>query len=334
VVALQNIATQSFAEVLTDDAAGRCGWTLSANRPKMRFSPMSLFGILNVNKPSGRTSRDVVNHIEQLTRPVKAGHAGTLDPLATGVLVICVGRATRLIQYVQRMPKRYRATFLLGRRSETDDIEGNVVEIPGAPQPSHTELDRLLPQFLGEISQRPPAHSAVKVRGRRAFELARAGKEVDLAPRSVTIHGLVVKRYAYPELEVEIECGSGTYVRALGRDLAVALGTGAVMSVLVRLGVGQFRVEDAVTMDGLNAGILASHMQPALRAVADLPQVVLHEGQLVEIRHGRPIARPAPGDTKGVMTSGEWAAVNSALQLVAILREKRAGELWPVMNLS
>jgi tRNA pseudouridine55 synthase len=206
------------------------------------------------------------------------------------------------------------------------------VEASGATVPSRAQLDRVLPQFVGLIEQRPPAHSAVKVRGRRAYELARAGKDVDLAPRTVAIHSLVVQRYAYPELELEIECGSGTYVRALGRDLAEALGTGAVMSVLERKAVGRFRVENAIAVDELNVGTLPRHLQPALSAVANLPQVSLNEGQIVEIGHGRHIANPDPGGSRTARTASEWAAVDATQRLVAILMEKRPGELWPIKN--
>jgi tRNA pseudouridine55 synthase len=295
---------------------------------------MALFGILNVNKPAGRTSREVVDYVERLTRPDRAGHAGTLDPLATGVLVICVGRATRLIEYVQRMTKQYRATFLLGRRSDTDDVEGQVTEIPDAAQPTAAMVDQVLPQFVGQIQQRPPAHSAVKVAGRRAYDLARRGQAIQLAPRPVTIHRLAVCRYEYPELELEIECGSGTYVRALGRDLAAALGTGAVMSALQRTAVGGFRIEDAAAIDDLTADALPRLMQPAIAAVAELPRVELTDAQSIEIRNGRPIAAPRVKPQMGSETgaAAEWAAVDSAGHLVAILREKHAGQLWPAKN--
>jgi tRNA pseudouridine55 synthase len=300
---------------------------------------MELFGILNVTKPPGRTSRDVVDRVERLTRPYRAGHAGTLDPLATGVLVICVGGATRLIEYVQRMTKHYRATFLLGRHSETDDVDGEVTEFPVATPPSRAMLDQAIPRFLGEIQQRPPAHSALKVAGRRAYELARRGEPVVLAPRSVTIRRITVRRYEYPALELEIECGSGTYVRALGRDLAEALGTAAVMSALERSAIGGFRIEDAISVDDLTAESLPHKLQPAITAVAELPRVELSDGELVEIRHGRPIDVPRNGlglaakPQAACSWEGEWAAADAAGRLVAILREKHPGQLWPTKNL-
>ena len=134
-----------------------------------------LFGLLNVNKPAGVTSRDVVNRVQRLVRPERVGHAGTLDPLATGVLVVCLGPATRLVEYLQRLRKRYRAAFLLGRTSDTEDIEGQVVELAAPPRPTPAQIAAVLPRFLGQIEQVPPAFSALKLAGRRAYELARAG---------------------------------------------------------------------------------------------------------------------------------------------------------------
>ena len=142
---------------------------------------MTLFGILNVNKPAGLTSRDVVDRVERLVRPAKAGHAGTLDPLATGVLVICVGQATRLIQYVQRMPKSIGPRFCSASAAKPTIWKAKLVPVVDAAEPTREALDRVLPQFLGDIQQRPPAHSAIKIAGRRAYELARRGVEVELA---------------------------------------------------------------------------------------------------------------------------------------------------------
>ena len=221
---------------------------------------MAPFGLLNVNKPRGVTSRDAVDRVERLVRPAKAGHAGTLDPLATGVLVICVGQATRLIRFVQMMRKQYRATFLLGHSSETDDIERDVIAIPNAIVPTRAMIDGVLPQFIGDIQQRPPTHSAIKIAGRRAYKLARKGADFELAARTVTIHRIDLLRYEYPELDLDIECGSGTYIRALGRDLGAALGTAAVMSALERTAIGQFHVEQAISFDRLSLELLAAKL--------------------------------------------------------------------------
>ena len=303
------------------------------------------FGILNINKPAGCTSRDAVNRIDRLAWPAKCGHAGTLDPIATGVLVVCVGQATRLIQYVQQLPKRYEATFLLGHRSPTDDVEGVVEKVADAPEPTRAAVEAALPQFLGEIEQRPPAHSAIKVDGQRSYERARRGEKFELPARKVAIHRLEIRRYEYPQLEMGIECGSGTYVRSLGRDLAVALGTSAVMSALVRTAIGEFRVEDGAVLDTLTAEEMTQSLQPALGAVARLQRVQLNAAQLVEIRNGRPIRIPPPlgmgprretilppaeaGSPGAVI---EWAGIDEAGELAAILIQKSAGELWPRLN--
>ena len=234
------------------------------------------FGFFNVNKPTGQTSRWVVDQIQRIVRPAKVGHAGTLDPLATGVLVVAVGSATRLIDYVQQMPKRYRADFLLGCTSPTEDVDGEVVPLENPMVPTRVEIEAAIPAFLGEILQSPPAFSALKVGGRRAYSLARAGQAVELKPRPVSIHRLNVLSYEYPRLQLEIECSSGTYVRSLGRDLAEQLGTGAVMSALVRTAIGSFRVEDSIDVSKVNRSNLADYQLPARRAVDHLPAIVLN----------------------------------------------------------
>src|SRR5262245_7182097 len=171
-----------------------------------------MFGLLNIDKPAGVTSRDVVNRVQRLVRPLKVGHAGTLDPLATGVLVVAIGQATRLVEYLQRLPKTYQGTFLLGRTSDTEDIEGTVIELTDTSIPTEQQIQGALPQFLGTIDQTPPAYSALKVSGQRSYDLARRGQAVDLAARPVEIHDLQLVRFAYPELELLIRCGSGTYI--------------------------------------------------------------------------------------------------------------------------
>jgi len=295
-----------------------------------------MFGILNVNKPAGWTSRDVVNRVEKLVRPAKAGHAGTLDPLATGVLIVCVGPATRLVQYVQQMPKEYRATFLLGRTSPTEDIEGEVSELPDPPQPSREDVESVLPRFLGEIEQRPPAHSALRIDGKRAYQLARQGQPVLLEPRAVHVYQLTVEQYQYPQLKLRIRCGSGTYVRSLGRDLAEALGTGAVMSALTRSAIGRYRLEDAVATEQLDLQQIGDHLLSPRTAVEHLPQLPLGEAELAEIQHGRLISVPEGLPSQTDLQPNEEAPLIAGLdargQLVALLRERQEGLLGPVCN--
>jgi tRNA pseudouridine55 synthase len=292
----------------------------------------TLFGILNVDKPAGLTSREAVNRVERLTLPSRCGHAGTLDPLATGVLVICVGQATRLIQYVQQLPKHYRGTFLLGQRSVTDDTDGEVELLDEAPEPTRAQIEAALPNFIGDIQQRPPAHSAIKVDGQRAYDLARRGEQFELAPRKVTVHSFKILEYQYPTLAVEVVCGSGTYIRSLGRDLAIELGTGAVMSALVRTAIGPFTLEDAVSLNGLNAETFHEHLQPPLRAVEHLARVELNGKQLEELRHGRPIDIPKRGPGSPPAPDAEIVGIAPTGQLATILYQKQPGQLWPARN--
>ncbi len=254
-----------------------------------------LFGLLNVNKPAGMTSRTVVDHVVRAVRPAKAGHAGTLDPMATGVLVVCVGRATRLIEHVQQQPKSYSARFLLGQRSDTDDTTGNVVEVPVEQVPSCEIIETVLQKFVGRIDQVPPQFSAVHVNGKRAYKLARKGENVLLQPRPVDVYRIQRSRYEFPELDVDIDCGSGTYVRSIGRDLGEKLGCGAVMSRLVRNAVGKFTLESAVTLDDLSAKTVRDFLLPAQFAVPAMPHYECSGNDLQQLQHGRQIAVPAAG---------------------------------------
>lgn len=276
-------------------------------------------GVLNLHKPPGMTSRQVVDIVARLVKPSRAGHAGTLDPLASGVLVVCVGRATRLISYVQDMRKEYRACFLLGRTSPTDDVEGEVQMLPSPPVPQAEDIERACVALRGEIWQRPPAFSALKVAGRRAYKLARAGEPVDLQPRRVHIYRLEVCRYSYPELELAVECSSGTYVRALGRDVAAAVRTGAVMSSLVRTAVGPFLLADAVAPEALRRETLSQVLLPPLAAVRLLPRVELGPEEIVRAKRGQVVMVP------GFQQACELAACNAQGELVAVLRRSDGG---------
>ena len=282
-----------------------------------------MFGFLNVDKPAGCTSRDVVNRVQRLVKPHKCGHAGTLDPLATGVLVVAIGRATRLIEYVQRLPKTYRATFLLGRTSDTEDTDGEVRELLATPQPSEPQLQAALPPFLGTIQQRPPAFSALKVAGQRSYALARRGEATELAPRPVEIHSLDIIRYAYPELELLVRCGSGTYVRSLGRDLAESLGTGAVMSALRREAIGSFSASGAMPLAELVLETIHQRLQSPLLALADLPVVEVNDADGRRLENGQTIANRWHA-------AGAEVAATLAGRLVAILAPLENGWLRPV----
>jgi tRNA pseudouridine55 synthase len=276
---------------------------------------MNIGGILNLNKPAGVTSRDVVNLVQRLVgRKTKVGHAGTLDPLARGVLVVALGPATRLIEYVQQMPKTYQAEFLLGRHSDTEDVDGHVAYLDSPPVPNEEEIRAALPQFTGKILQRPPAYCALKVDGRRAYDLAREGQHVELSPREIVVYRLVLDRYDYPSMGLTIECGSGTYVRSLGRDLAESLGTAAVMSALVRTTIGPFRVDEAVDPDSLTRDTWAHALLPPATAVSHLASLTLDDEAVRRIQNGQMIPRP-----RDIDPLVDTVAVDRAGRLIGIL---------------
>ncbi len=285
-----------------------------------------MFGLLNVNKPSGQTSRDTVNRVQSLVRPAKVGHSGTLDPIASGILVMTLGSATRLTPYLQKLDKRYRAMFLLGRRSNTDDIEGEVMELSSPPQPTRQAICQELRQLTGLIEQRPPVYSAIKIRGKRAYQRARAGEIIQPESRQVHIYQMDLLQYDYPKLVLDIHCGSGTYVRSLGRDLAENLSTAAVMSELVRTQVGPFHLQDAIDPDRLDLSTLEQQLLSPLMAINSLEQRVVDANEIQLLAHGRTI--PLAGTNS---SSQEIAAVDSQDNLVAILVH-RNGELGPRLN--
>lgn len=287
---------------------------------------LSMFGFLVIDKPYDVTSRDVVDHVQRLVRPARAGHAGTLDPLATGVLVVAVGRATRLIEFVQQLPKHYVGEFLLGQSSDTDDTEGKITLHAAAPVPTPESVATAITAFCGRIWQRPPAYSALKVQGQRAYALARRGTPVELAPRPVIVHRIAVVHYAYPKLTVDVTCGAGTYMRALGRDVAEAVGTWAVMSGLRRCGIGPFTLERATPMSDVTADNWRNLLIGPLAAVAHLPRITVSDADRQSLAYGRLIAGDLPAGCPYA------AAVDGDDQLLAILAGKEPGWLKPHRN--
>ena len=281
-----------------------------------------MFGLLNLCKPTGITSRDLVNRVQRLVKPHKVGHAGTLDPLASGVLVVCLGPATRLIEYVQRMPKRYLATFLLGRQSETEDIEGTVTELVDPPVLSEAQIRAVLPQFFGTIQQLPPAFSALKVEGKRAYDLARQGDTPDLQPRPIEVHSIDLIEYSYPQLKLDIRCGSGTYVRSLGRDVARSLGTEAVMSALTRTEIGPFHLQQALGGDEITPQTIDRNFLSPQTALGDMPIITVTEQEAAFLRNGRQLIRPDLDNA-----SAEICALSPDGRLLAILVPAGNG-LW------
>ncbi len=251
-----------------------------------------MFGILNLFKPSGPTSRDCVNQIQRMIRPTKVGHAGTLDPIAEGVLLVAVGQAVRLVDWIHMLPKAYRGTFELGKTSPSVDTESEVTDVSGAFLPTRGDFETILPEFLGAISQVPPIYSAVRIDGKRAYENARAGKPVDIPARTVHIHRLSIIEFDYPKLVLDVECSTGTYIRSLGRDLARRLGTDAIMTELLRSSIGDMTSSQSVKLDQLDSRTaIESSLCNPMRCLTQFPRVVLdefdikrlHQGKLIEL---------------------------------------------------
>ncbi len=259
-------------------------------------------GILIVAKPVGPTSHDVVGLVRRLSATKRVGHGGTLDPFASGVLPIFLGKATRLVEYHLGDRKRYRATVCFGASSTTDDLEGALSPVAGPP-PGRATVEAASDRFRGEILQRPPAYSAIKVAGRRAYAMARAGEAVELAPRAVTIHALDLVSWdettpGEPVAIVDVECSAGTYVRSLARDLGEAVGNGAYLGALVRTASGPFDLADATDLDALRAAAAdgPSSIEALLRPIddgLDLPSITVPDGAVASIARGQAIGVPA-----------------------------------------
>jgi len=271
-----------------------------------------MLGFLNAYKPVGPTSHDVVAQVRRrIGRGVKVGHCGTLDPFAEGVLVLAVGRATRLARYVQDQHKRYLAEVTLGATSTTDDPQGQITPSPGAAEGDEQAVRQAVEAFVGDIMQTPPAHSAVHVNGRRAYKLARRGRQVDLPPRRVVVHEMRIVRYAYPKLELDVRCGGGTYIRALARDIGVKLGAGAYCSRLERTEVGPFRAADAIAPDRLDP---TQHLLSPLTALAALPKITVNEQQAALLAFGKSLR------VRGQSEDAELGVVDPQGRLLAIAR--------------
>ena len=273
-------------------------------------------GILNLDKPSGITSRAVVDRVARLLPRIKVGHAGTLDPLASGVLIICVGSATRLIEAVQRMTKVYRTVIRLGARSDTLDAEGRVTVAENPSVPSELVVRQAVAGQVGEILQLPPEYSALKIKGQRAYDLARAGRVVDLQSRLVRIDRADLVSYRWPHLELEIACGGGTYIRSIARDLGEALACGGLVAALVRTRVGPFALDSSADPTTLTSSSLAATLRPAVDAVPDLPTITLNESQARAIAQGRVV--DAANLALDCLPHGEIALLDADGRLIAI----------------
>ena len=276
-------------------------------------------GVLVVDKPVGLTSHDVVQIIRRGTGIRRAGHTGTLDPRASGVLVILIGPAVRLSEYVSASDKRYQATIRLGASTDTYDAEGRTTSYPNAANVlanlTEEQFEEILQKFVGEFEQTPPAYSAVKVDGQKAYEKAREGEEVELEPRKINVYSLDLLEWAPPEVVIDVFCSSGTYVRSLANELGEALGVGAHLVGLRRTKSGRFTLRDAISLrrlrESFEAGDWYQHLIPASEALADWPMVELSADEVELLRHGHRVqAEPdAPQWARALTEQGDLVAL-------------------------
>ena len=273
-------------------------------------------GVLNVDKPAGETSFTVVRTLRELTRARRVGHAGTLDPLATGVLPILFESATRLSEFALRLPKTYEADVHLGFRTATDDAEAEPEPVAPAGGVTAEQAAAALGQFVGRIQQEPPAYSAVKVDGQRAYKRARHGDLTRPAARVVEVHAAELLRFEpgeRPVARIRVTCGSGTYLRSLARDLGDTLGVGGYLGQLVRTAYGALRVEDAAPLAELtDAAAVQAHLLPPEAILPDMPPVRLTPEQEAQVRQGRSVRvlpEPRPGALRAHDERGRLVAL-------------------------
>ena len=286
-------------------------------------------GILNLNKPAGYTSFDCVAVLRKLTREKKIGHTGTLDPQATGVLPICIGKATRLLEFMDSAPKTYVCGCTLGLETDTQDIWGSVLcdRRPETASVTRENVEEVLRSFEGEIEQKPPVFSAIKVNGKKLYEYAREGREVDIPVRKVTVHSIRLLDWSGPEepFTFEVVCSRGTYVRSICHDLGQMPGCGACMSSLVRTQTCGYSIEKAVSMDDLKqmtAEQIESLLDPPETAVSHLPRLELNEEQARLFCNGNPIW------SQHLQLSDELQSVFYSNKLIGIIKDQKISKVF------
>jgi len=293
---------------------------------------LDISGIFNIDKPPGWTSFRVVSLVRRLSGVRRVGHTGTLDPSATGVLVVCLGQATRLVQYVMETTKVYRAEVHLGIATDTFDATGTTVSEADPSSVSRQQVEEALASFTGEIEQVPPMFSALKYGGQPLYRHARAQRQVERQPRRVTIHRLQFLAFQPPLVNIEVECSKGTYIRALAHDLGQELGCGAHLAALTRLRVGPFTLEEACSLPELEAafkeGRWQSLLHPADAALLSWPAVTLSEAQERAVHFGQCLDADSLDLVQAVENDQLCRAYSPRGQLVAILRYDAAALVW------
>jgi tRNA pseudouridine55 synthase len=287
-----------------------------------------MLGVLNLHKPCGPTSRDCVASIESRTEPFKVGHAGTLDPMASGVLLLLIGPAVRLTDDFHLLDKEYLGTFELGLTSLSADTETDLQTIENAPRIAEHEFSKACEAFVGTISQTPPVFSAVRIGGRRAHNLARSGKRVVMPSREVNVASIEVLKFDYPIVSLRIVCSTGTYVRSIGRDIALSLGSDAVMTSLIRTRIGPFRLTDAHSLDSLTSReLVQSAIQPPQQGLCSLPQWRLEDELLERFRFGQHIELDGKMHSE-LIPHRRFVATDSSGKFHGIIEFDHANDVW------
>jgi len=287
-------------------------------------------GLLNINKPIGITSMDVVREIKKSTGIKKVGHGGTLDPMASGVIPIAIGTSTRLLEYILNGDKSYIATIELGKRTDTYDSEGKTVEKSDPQGISIDDIVKVLSKFNGEMTQIPPMHSALKVQGKRLYELARSGTVIERPPRNVTIYEVSLEEFNTPNIVVGIRCSKGFYVRTFADDIGHLLGCGAFLSSLKRVSSGPFKIEDAMTLDQTISMISDGNLQELIldpgSCINGAQRIQLNEETETMVKHGRAIE--SINESFPITDSSLAVAYDNQSRFVAILRFNEKLKEW------
>jgi tRNA pseudouridine55 synthase len=295
-----------------------------------RAAPLS--GILNVDKPAGMTSHDVVDAIRRVAGQRRVGHAGTLDPMATGVLLVCLGQGTRMAEYLMRGRKRYRAGVVLGSTTDTYDAEGQVTSSGGRTDFQRAEVEAALAGLLGPSQQLPPIYSALKQGGEPLYRRARRGETVEVQPRPVEIDGIRLLDWQPPLLILEIACSPGTYIRSLAHDLGQRLGSGAYLGSLVRLASGRFALEDATSLERLEEafrhGQEEQFLLPLDEALLDWPAIVVAGGDKLRLTQGQPIPAGVRAGAQALETAGWARAYSGDGDFLAVVAYDQEAACW------
>ncbi len=264
-------------------------------------------GVLNINKPSGISSYDVIRVIKKIikqnslglmhTKNMKIGHAGTLDPLADGVLLILINEATKIASFLTEQKKEYLAEIKLGIKTDTDDIAGKIIQEKEVPKFTLNQIEKVLEEFRGEITQIPPTYSALQQQGKRLYILARQGKPVKPKPRKLTIYEIELLESNLPILKIQAIVSKGTYIRSLARDIGARLGCGATLQALTRTRIGSFKLKDALNIDDLNYDTISNHLYPIYKALDNLVSVYIKNSAEKKLQTGQVINNSELFDT-------------------------------------